>query len=72
MLDARRLQRGFGDGFVAEAVTDLQEAWMRHADALLDDDGLVSAVYEALGRRHPKSRTRDGARRRRWCYGCSC
>ena len=58
MRDARRLQRGFGDGFVAEAVSDLQEAWMRHADALLDDDGLVSAVYEALGRRHPKSRTR--------------
>jgi len=58
VLDARRLQRGFGDGFVAEAVTDLQEAWMRHADALLDDDALVSAVYEALGRRHPKSRTR--------------
>jgi IS5 family transposase len=58
VLDARRLQRGFGDGFVAEAVSDLQEAWMRHADALLDDDALVSAVYEALGRRHPKSRTR--------------
>jgi IS5 family transposase len=58
VLDVRRLQRGFGDGFVAEAVSDLQEAWMRHADALLDDDALVSAVYEALGRRHPKSRTR--------------
>jgi len=58
VLDARRLQRGFGDGFVAEAVSDLQETWMRHADTLLDDDALVSAVYEALGRRHPKSRTR--------------
>ena len=58
MIDARRLQRGFGDGFVAEAVADLQEAWMRHADAILDDDLLVSTVYEALGQRHPKSRTR--------------
>jgi transposase, IS5 family len=36
----------------------LQEAWMRHADAILGDDHLVSAVYEALGTRHPQSRTR--------------
>ncbi len=58
MIDARRLQRRFGDGFVAEAVTDLQEAWMRHADAILNDDHLVSVVYEALTKRHPKSATR--------------
>ena len=58
MIDARRLQRTFGDGFVAESVADLQEAWMRHADSILNDDALVAAVYEALGRRHPKSRTR--------------
>ncbi|MDO8730297.1 MAG: ISNCY family transposase [Candidatus Omnitrophota bacterium] len=57
-MDARRRQRSFGDGFVAEAVADLQEAWMRHADAILEDDQLVSTVYEALGTRHPKSRTR--------------
>lgn len=58
MIDARRVQRTFGDGFVAECVADLQEAWMRPADTILDDDALVAAVYEALGRRHPKSRTR--------------
>jgi IS5 family transposase len=58
VIDARRLQRGFGDGFVAETVADLQEAWMRHADALLDDDHLVGAVYDALAQRHPQSRTR--------------
>jgi transposase, IS5 family len=58
MIDARRLQRTFGDGFVADTAAGLQEAWMRHANTLLDDDALVSAVYEALGRRHPKSRTR--------------
>jgi hypothetical protein len=29
MIDARRVQRTFGDGFVAESVADLQEAWMR-------------------------------------------
>jgi len=58
MIDARRVQRTFGDGFVAESVADLQEAWMRHANMILADDALVAAVYEALGRRHPKSRTR--------------
>ena len=58
MIDARRVQRTCGDGFVAEAVDDLQEAWMRQADALLDDDTLVAAVYDALARRHPQSRTR--------------
>jgi IS5 family transposase len=58
VIDARRVQRTFGDGFVAEAVDDLQEAWMRQADALLDDDQLLAAVYEALATRHPKSRTR--------------
>jgi IS5 family transposase len=58
MIDARRLQRTFGDGFVAETVADLQDAWMRHADAILHDDALVSAVYAALGARHPQSRTR--------------
>jgi len=52
------MQRTFGDGFVAEAVDDLQDAWMRHADALLDDDTLVATVYDALTRRHPQSRTR--------------
>src|SRR3989442_6044563 len=58
MVDARRLQRTFGYGFVADAVVNLQEAWMRPADVILEDDQLVSTVYEALAKRHPKSRTR--------------
>lgn len=58
MIDARRAQRTFGDGFVADVAVELPEAWMRHADAILGDDQLVSTVYEALARRHPKSRTR--------------
>jgi IS5 family transposase len=58
MIDARRVQRTFGDGFVADAVVGLQEAWMQHADVLLADEPLVTTVYEALARRHPKSRTR--------------
>lgn len=58
MIEARRTQRTFGDGFVAETVIDLQEAWMRHTDALLDDEDLLATVHDALARRHPQSRTR--------------
>lgn len=58
MIDVHRRQRAFGDGFVTEAVDELLEPWMRHADALLDDDALLAAVYDALVRRHPQSRTR--------------
>src|SRR2546427_11439382 len=32
VIAARRLQRQFADGFIAEAVEDLWEPWMRHAD----------------------------------------
>src|SRR5512135_2511840 len=31
---------------------------MEHADRLLDDEAMVAAVYEALAKRHPKSRCR--------------
>jgi transposase, IS5 family len=58
MIKTRRLQRSFGDGLIAAEVNDLREAWMRHVDAILDDDALVSVVYQALARRHPNSRRR--------------
>jgi IS5 family transposase len=54
----RRVQLKFGDHWVAEEVADLREDWMGHADRILDDDAIVMAVYEALGKRHPKSRSR--------------
>src|ERR1700693_784139 len=54
----RRAQRSFGDEWIAEEVDDLRESWMTHADQILDDDAIVTAVYEALGKRHPKSRSR--------------
>ena len=31
---------------------------MDHADRLLDDEAVVAAIFQALGRRHPRSRTR--------------
>ena len=58
MIERRRAQRSFGDGLIADEVKDLREGWMNHADRLLDDEAIIAAVYEALGRRHPKSRSR--------------
>src|SRR5277367_819290 len=54
----RRVQLSFGDGLIAEEVSDLREAWMTHADEVLADESIVAAVYEALVQRHPKSRSR--------------
>jgi IS5 family transposase len=54
----RRAQLKFRDHWVAEEVADLREDWMDHADRILDDDAIITAVYEALGKRHPKSRSR--------------
>jgi IS5 family transposase len=58
VIETRRLQLGFAEGFIAEETSDLWEPWMRHADAVLDDEALLTTVYEALVKRHPKSRTR--------------
>jgi IS5 family transposase len=54
----RRAQLSFGDGLIAAEVSDLHEDWMKHADRVLDDESIVATVYEALARRHPKSRSR--------------
>jgi transposase, IS5 family len=58
MIEMRRAQLSFGDGLITEEVSDLREDWMRHADEVLADEHIVAAVYEALAKRHPKSRSR--------------
>src|ERR1700745_2121161 len=58
MIEMRRAQLSFGDGLIAEEVSDLREDWMRHADRVLANEQIVAAVYEALAKRHPKSRSR--------------
>lgn len=58
MIEMRRAQLSFGDGLIAEEVSDLREDWMVHADAVLADEAIVAVVYEALAKRHPKSRYR--------------
>ena len=58
MIEMRRAQLSFGDGLIDEEVSDLREDWRRHADQVLADEQIVAAVYEALARRRPKSRSR--------------
>ena len=57
MIEARRLQRSFGDGLIAVEIKDLQESWMQHADVVLQDDAIIAAVHQALAHRHPNSRS---------------
>src|SRR5262249_34811111 len=58
VIEMRRKQLSFGDGLIAEEVSDLREDWMKHADEVLADEEVVTIVYEALAKRHPKSRCR--------------
>ena len=58
MIEAKRLQRSFGDGLIAEEIEDLQESWMRHVDVLLQDEAILSAVHQALSNRCPNSSRR--------------
>jgi transposase, IS5 family len=58
MIEMRRAQLRFGDGLITAEIGDLREPWMAHADAVLADEELMTMVYEALAKRHPKSRTR--------------
>jgi transposase, IS5 family len=50
MIEMRRAQLSFGDGLIAEEVSDLREDWMNHADAVLADESIIAVVYEALAK----------------------
>jgi transposase, IS5 family len=58
MIEMRRKQLSFGDGLIAEEISDLQESWMPHADEVVADEEIVAIVYDAMTKRHPKSRSR--------------
>jgi len=45
MIEARRQQRHFGEGLIAEEVADLREDWMTHADQVLEDESLVTVGF---------------------------
>ncbi len=58
VIEMRRAQLSFGDGLIAEEVSDLREDWMKHADEVLADVEIVSIVYGELAKRNPNSRCR--------------
>ena len=58
MIATRRLQQSFADGLIAEAVGDLWEPWMRHADQALQDEALLLIIQQELAKRCKKSKTR--------------
>ncbi len=58
MIAARRLQLSFADGLISEAVGDLWEPWMRHADQALEDEALLLVIQQELAKRCKKSKTR--------------
>ena len=57
MIDVRRQQHCFGEGFIRETVEELWQGWMLQADAILADEKLLDTVHHALQQRRPRSRT---------------
>jgi len=55
MRRLRHAQPTLWEGFLAEEVAELWEPWMREVDEILEDDELLSAVFEAQGERRPQS-----------------
>ena len=71
MIEMRRAQRSFGDGLIAEEVSDLREDWMRHADQVLADEQIVAAVYTPWRSGIPRAAAAVGWEPRpKWCCGC--
>src|SRR5262245_22615130 len=58
VIEMRRAQLSFGDGLIAEEVSDPRDQWMAAADRVLADAEIITAVYETPTQRHPKSRSR--------------
>ena len=58
VIELRRAQLNFGDKLIADEVKGLREEWMDHADQVLDDEEILTVVFQALGQRHLLSRTR--------------
>ena len=58
VIRLRHEQLSVWEGLFAEEVAELWEPWMQVVDELLEDEELVDCVYEAQGKRHPRSRTR--------------
>ncbi len=58
MVELRHHQRLVWEGWFPEQAAEWWDEWMRRVDQVLDDDELLEAVYQAQGKRRPKSRCR--------------
>ena len=58
MVELRHHQRLVWEGWFPEQAAEWWDEWMRPGDQVLDDDELLEAVYQAQGKRQPKSRCR--------------
>jgi transposase, IS5 family len=58
VIRLRHEQPSVWEGLFADEVAELWEPWMQVVDELLEDEELVDCVYEAQGKRYPRSRTR--------------
>jgi hypothetical protein len=58
MIQLRHQQPSLWTVSLAEQIEDLWEPWMRAVDSVLEDEALLDAVYEAQGKRYPRSRSR--------------
>jgi IS5 family transposase len=58
VIVARRQQRSFADGLIAEETHDLFEPWMRQADQVLADGQMLQIIQQELSKRCKKSKTR--------------
>jgi len=54
----RRAQLSFGDGLIAEEVSDLRDHWMTAAEPSSERPGSHNGRVRRWSRRHPKSRSR--------------
>ncbi|HYU44718.1 MAG TPA: ISNCY family transposase [Terriglobales bacterium] len=58
VIKARHQPPPFTEDFLHRWLDDCWEDWMRELDRILDDEQLVEPVYEALSKRHLRSRNR--------------
>jgi IS5 family transposase len=58
MVELRFHQRTMWEGWFPEQAEGWWEEWMKQTDQVLDDEELLDSVYQAQGRRRPKSRRR--------------
>ncbi len=56
MIQLRHRQPSLWHSGLAKDIEDLWEPWMEEVDQLLEDAALLESVYDAQGKRHPKSR----------------